>query len=144
MLNDGVGVVLDGASEVVFVADLDGFVDRRSQPRRHACSLLPLRVGVRRLGMEDRGNKFRVWNVGNDNEAKKKKKKKVKENRNEHRRASISLSLSLCDFVGCFVSDFQMKKMCSKISRLERSEGCRRFFLSFSIKKIIYFTIKQI
>lgn len=38
VLDDGVGVVLDGASEVVLVADLDGFVDRRSQPR-HVCLL---------------------------------------------------------------------------------------------------------
>jgi hypothetical protein len=30
VLNDGVSVVLDGAGEVVFVANLDSFVDRRS------------------------------------------------------------------------------------------------------------------
>lgn len=35
VLNDGVGVFFDGVSEVVLVADLDGFVDGGSQPRRH-------------------------------------------------------------------------------------------------------------
>jgi len=33
VLNDGVGVFFDGVSEVVLVADLDGFVDGGSQPR---------------------------------------------------------------------------------------------------------------
>lgn len=35
VVDDGVGVVLDGASEVVLVADLDGLAHRRSYPRRH-------------------------------------------------------------------------------------------------------------
>lgn len=33
VVDDGVGIVLDGAGEVVLAADLDGFVDGRSQPR---------------------------------------------------------------------------------------------------------------
>lgn len=37
VLDDGVGVVLDGASEVVLVPDLHGFAHRRSKPRRHSC-----------------------------------------------------------------------------------------------------------
>lgn len=30
MLDDGIGVIFDGAGEIVLVANLDGFVDRRS------------------------------------------------------------------------------------------------------------------
>lgn len=33
VVDDGVGIVLDGAGKVVLAADLDGFVDGRSQPR---------------------------------------------------------------------------------------------------------------
>lgn len=33
VVDDGIGIVLDGAGEVVLAADLDGFVDSRSQPR---------------------------------------------------------------------------------------------------------------
>ncbi|KAI5401929.1 hypothetical protein KIW84_066405 [Lathyrus oleraceus] len=35
VLDDGVGVFLNGVGEIVLVAGLDGFVDRRSQPIRH-------------------------------------------------------------------------------------------------------------
>lgn len=35
MVDDGVGIVLDGASEVVLVADLDGLADGVFNPGRH-------------------------------------------------------------------------------------------------------------
>jgi len=91
LLYDGVGVVLDGASEVVIVADFDGFVHRRSQPR-HDCSR-PLRVGIRRLKSEAT-NLFRVWNITSEND---KIEKKVRENQNEHR-PSLCLTLLFASY----------------------------------------------
>jgi len=79
LLHDGVGVVFDGASEVVLVADFNGFVHRRSQPR-HDCSQ-PLRVGIRGWKSEVT-NLFRVLNIGSENE---KMKNNVREYHNEHR-----------------------------------------------------------
>lgn len=108
LLHDGVGVVLDGASEVVLVADFNGFVHRRSQPR-HDWSQ-PLRVGIRGWKKEAT-SLIRVWNVRSENE------KKVTENHNEHRP-------SLCDSVVCFVSVFQRVK----ITRLNDDVSIFNFF----------------
>lgn len=46
MVDDGVGIVLDGAGEVVLVADLDGLADGVLYPRRH----WRRRVRVSRIG----------------------------------------------------------------------------------------------
>lgn len=48
VLNDGVGVVLDGASEVVLVSNFHRFVDCRSQPRHgfdFGCDVIDLSKG---------------------------------------------------------------------------------------------------
>ena len=50
LLDDGIGVVLDGAGEVVVVPNLHGFVHRRSQPRHFAPAVFPRRVFENELG----------------------------------------------------------------------------------------------